>query len=211
MSNFSLFLITGISVIFIAAGLTLLIIGLIQNKQKLWIPGLAAFVIAFIIGVVGALFSFRNFMENITHNADRFVNHRVHGPLHAIFSDTTYDLNNPVDTTFAEQISGFVNDTDNSLIFIKVFPKKELLSKGLIIEKVNKGDISGKAISLMLSFHKDFTGNIKLTAFDYEKKELGSSNIKADKKTGEISRANFSFPNNVNLSLTDYCTLTGAE
>jgi hypothetical protein len=120
-------------------------------------------------------------------------------------------LNNPVDTTFAEQISGFVNDTDNSLIFIKVFPKKELLSKGLIIEKVNKGDISGKAISLMLSFHKDFTGNIKLTAFDYEKKELGSSNIKADKKTGEISRANFSFPNNVNLSLTDYCTLTGAE
>ncbi|MGD0710154.1 MAG: hypothetical protein ABR968_03160 [Bacteroidales bacterium] len=211
MSNFSLALILGISVIAIAGGLTLLIIGLIQNKSKLWVPGLTVFVIAFIIGIIGAIFSFRNLIVNIAHNTEKFKNHINHYHNSNIFSDTTYDMNTPVDSTFSEQVSGFVNDTDNSLIYIKVFPKKELSAKGLIVKKVNKDNIGSKVISLMLSFHKDFNINIKLTAFDYKKKKLGSSQIKVNRKEGEISSMNFSFPDDVNLSLTDYCTLTEAD
>lgn len=211
MNNFSLALISGIAVIAIAGGLTLLIIGLVQNKSKLWIPGLIVFAIAFIIGIVGAIYSFRSFIVNITHNTERFVNSRHHNPFRTIFSDSTYDMNNLVDTNISEQVSGFVSDTNNSLILIKVFPKKELSAKGLIVQKVNKDNIGSKVISLMLSFHKDFNGSIKLTTFDYKKKKLGSSLIKVNRKEGEISSTNFSFPDNVNLSLTDYCTLTEAE
>ncbi len=211
MNNFTLLLMSGIAVIAIAGGLTLLIIGLIQNKLKLWMPGLIVFVIAFIIGLTSTVFSFKNLITSISHNVGKY---RIHGYLDSInnvFSNTKFDINSPADTTFSEQVSGFVHDTDNSLIFIKVFPAKDLSSKGLAIEKVNKGKTPGKSISLILNFNKDFTGNIKLTAFDFEKKELGSSSIKMDKKADEISNINFSFADNIKFSAIDYCTLTEAE
>jgi hypothetical protein len=211
MSNSSILLISGIAVIAIAGGLTLLIIGLVQNKLKFWIPGLIVFVIALIIGLTSAIFSFKNIITTFSHNVGK---HRIHGYLdsiNTIFSNTKFDINSPVDSTFSNQVSGFVHDTDNSLIYIKVFPKKNLADKGVTIEKVNKGKTPGKSISLILDFDKEFVGNIKLTAFDYLKKELGSSIFKANKKEDEISNINFTFPDNIKFSSIDYCTLTEAE
>jgi len=211
MSNSTLLLMSSIAVIAIAGGLTLLIIGLIQNKLKLWMPGLIVFVIAFIVGMTSTIFGFKNLITTISHNTGK---HRIHGYLDSInnvFSNTKFDINSPVDSTFSEQVSGFVNDTDKSLIYIKVFPKKDLVNSGLTVEKVNKGKTPGKSISLILDFHKEFIGNIKLTAFDYVKRELGSSIFKANKKEDEISNINFTFPDNIKFSSIDYCTLTEAE
>jgi hypothetical protein len=214
MSDTSNILMIIIAVIAILGGLTLLIIGLIQNKIKLWIPGLIVFVIAFIIGIVGAIYSLRTFIINVSHNSENFLNNRYHDLNHKIFSDTTYNMDSPVDSTFAEPVSGFIDDADNSLIYIKVFPKKDLIAKGITLEKVKKGNISGnihKAIMLIFSYQKEFKGDMKLSVFDYEKKELGSSTSKINQKQGETSSVNFSFPDSIKLSLTDYCILTEAK
>ena len=211
MNNFSLFLLTGISVIAISGGLTLLIIGLVQNKLKLWMPGLIVFVIALIIGISGTIYSLKNIVTNISHNIEKIKNQKHNDPFHYIFSDSTFDFNNPLDSTFSVAVSGFVNDTDKSLIYIRVYSQKELINKGVTVEKVNKGKTPGKSISLILNFHKEFTGNIKLTAFDYEKKELGSCISKMNKNEDEAGNINFVFPHNTKFSSIDYCTLTEAE
>jgi hypothetical protein len=177
----------------------------------MWIPGLTVFVIAFIIGISGMFFSFKNLITNITHLKEKPKIHGYLDSINNVFSNTKFDINSPVDSTFSEQVSGFVNDTDKSLIYIKVFPKKDLFARGLTVEKVNKGKTPGKSVSLIVNYHKEFKGKIKLTAFDFEKKELGSSISKVNQIQDELMNINFTFPDNTKFSSIDYCTLTEAE
>lgn len=191
------------------AGLTLLIIGIINSKRKLWLPGAIILSISITIGIIGFLFSVKTFVTNIKDNIIKLDNMNKHNSY--VCSDSTTYNDRPVDSTFAEPISGFVEDTDNSMVYVKVFPSRDITPFGITLEKVDKGKKSAnvqKAISLILSFDRAYNGKLRLTAFDYEKKELGSSGASADKKSGEISSVNFAFTDDVNFSLIDYCTLT---
>ena len=211
MENFSFlpFLMVILAILGGVSGITLLIIGLINSKRKLWLPGAIIVTVSIIIGIVGFLFSIRTFVTNIADNIKDLDKHNKHN--NYVFSDSSTFSERPVDTTFAEPISGFIEDTDNSMVYIKVFPSRDLSAFGITLEKVDKGKKSAnvqKAIALILNFDRAYNGKLRITAYDYEKKELGSSGASADKKSGEISSVNFAFSDNVNFSVIDYCTLT---
>jgi hypothetical protein len=211
MENFSFlpYLLLIIGILAGVAGLTFLIIGLINSKRKLWLPGAIILSSATIIGIFGFVFFIKTFVTNIKDNIEKFDNMKKHNS-YVCSDSTTYD-DRPVDSTFAEPISGFIEDSDNSMVYVKVFPSRNILPFGITLEKVDKGKKSAtvhKAISLIMSFDRAYNGKLRLTAFDYEKKELGSSGASADKKSGEISSVNFAFPEDVNFSVIDYCTLT---
>jgi hypothetical protein len=211
MENFSFlpYLLLIIAILTGVAGLTLLIIGLINSKRKLWLPGIIILSSAILIGIFGFVFFIKTFVTTIKDNIGKLDKMNKHNSY--VFSDSTTYNERPVDSTFAEPISGFIEDSDNSKVYINVFPSRDITPFGITLEKVDKGKKSAtvkKAISLMLSFDRAYNGKLRLTAFDYEKKELGSSGASADKKSGEISSVNFVFPDNVNFSLIDYCTLT---
>ncbi len=214
MENFSFlpYLLIIISVLTGVGGITLLIIGLVQNKRNLWLPGAIVFFVAFIFGIAGIIISVRSIVVNISENIGNIANiGKIGKHTSYIYTDSLSGTDSPVDSTFAESISGFIEDTDNSLIFIKVFPKKDLIAYGITLEKVNKekkSQINNKAISLMLNFERGYIGKMKLTIFDNEKKVLGISNADVNKKPGEIGNINFLFSEDVNISIIDFCKLT---
>lgn len=211
MENFTFlpFMMIIIAILAGIGGLALLIIGLINNKLKLWLSGAIALFVAIIIGILGSVYSIKSVVSNFAENIDKLKMENKHNSY--VFSDSTTFSDRPVDSTFAEPISGFIEDTDNSKVYIKVFPSKDISNFGITLEKVDKGKKSAnvqKAISLILNFDRQYNGKLRLRVFDYEKKEIGSSGASAIKKSGEISSVNFAFPDNVNFSVIDYCTLT---
>jgi len=193
-------------------GIIMLILGLVHSKQKLWLPGSIIFLIAIIIGIWGMVIIIHSFVPKVVESVAKIENNAMH--YSNIFSDSLSYMDKPVDTTFSESISGFIEDSDNSLVYIKVFPKRDLILSGISLEKVDKGKKSKKvqkAISILLNFDKNYAGNLKLTVYDYEKKELGKSITEVNSKAGEIEKVNFAFADEVNLSLIDYGTLTFSE
>jgi hypothetical protein len=207
--NFLPYMLLIIGILAGIAGLTFLIIGLINSKRKLWLPGAIILSSAIIIGIFGFVFFIKTFVNTIKDNIANIDKLNKHNSY--VFSDSTTYNDRPVDSTFAEPVSGFIEDSDNSKVYIKVFPSREITPFGITMEKVDKGKKTAdihKVISIILSFDKAYNGKLRLTAFDYEKKQLGSSGASANKKSGEISSVNFAFPDDVNFSLIDYCTLT---
>ena len=127
------------------------------------------------------------------------------------FSNSPEYLDNPVDTSYADVISGFIEDNENSPVYIRVFPKREFVSLGVIIDKVEKGMKSKnipKNISLAVHFEKAFAGNMLMTAYNNENKELSKSEISIDKKSGENCYLDFTFSGGINLSDIKFCTLS---
>ncbi|MFA4850953.1 MAG: hypothetical protein WC599_00350 [Bacteroidales bacterium] len=193
-------------------GIIMLIFGLVHSKQKLWLPGSIIFLIAIIIGIWGMVIIIRSFVPKVVESVAKIEKKTVH--YSNIFSDSLSYIDKPVDTTFSESISGFIEDSDNSLIYIKVFPKRDLIASGISLEKVDKGKRSKKvqkAISILLNFDKNYRGNLQLTVYDYEKKKLGKSITEVNNKAGNIEKINFAFADEVNLSSIDYGTLTFSE
>ncbi|MFA5781775.1 MAG: hypothetical protein WC868_05835 [Bacteroidales bacterium] len=193
-------------------GIIMLIFGLVHSKQKLWLPGSIIFLIAIIIGIWGMVIIIRSFVPKVVESVAEIEKKTVH--YSNIFSDSLSYMDKPVDTTFSESISGFIEDSDNSLIYIKVFPKRDLIASGISLEKVDKGKRSKKvqkAISILLNFDKNYRGNLQLTVYDYEKKKLGKSITEVNNKAGNIEKINFAFADEMNLSSIDYGTLTFSE
>ena len=191
------------------AGLTFLIVGLVQNKKVLWISGSSGLVISIVIIVMGITSLVSPMMTDISNGLKNFDLKNRHFN-NEFFNKPEY-LDNPVDTSYADAISGFIKDSDNSPVYIRVFPKREFLSDGVIIEKVEKGEKSkniAKDISISMHFEKTFTGNVLLTAYNNENKELSKSQVSIDKKSSEDGNIDFSFPDEINFSDIKFCTLT---
>jgi hypothetical protein len=190
------------------AGLTFLIIGLIQSKPVFWICGSVSMIAAIITGVVGitsfvkpVMKQFSNGIENLNLRNNNYNNY---------FVDSLITTDNPVDSTYAEAISGFIEDIDNSPVYIKVYPNKDLLSLGIHLEYIDNGKHAKnglKTISLRMISDNSFAGTMLLTAYDSKKMELGKGEVFVNEKSGEISNINFSFPDELNFSFIKYCTL----
>jgi hypothetical protein len=131
-----------------------------------------------------------------------------------VFSDSTTYSERPVDSTFAEPISGMVQDMDMNKVYIKVFPSRELKACGLALEDVEKGkhkkDVK-QAIAAIISVGKAFSGSLTLHAYDYEKNLLGSSTVILKGAMGDRATLNFPFTEKTDFSLIDYCTLDFEE
>lgn len=140
-----------------------------------------------------------------TKTSDTTVKHNAY-----VFSDSTTYSQRPVDTTFAEPLSGMVEDANSKKIYIKVFPSRDLKACGLSLENVEKGRRTKEikqAIAAIFSIDREFSGNLMIKAYDYEKKLLGSSTAKVKGLMGDRKTVNFTFDTSTNFSLIDYCTL----
>ena len=189
-----------------------MILGLTQSKRSFWISGTLLFLIALISGGIGAVYSVENVVNKVSENIDKFEKRNKHGTI--VFSDNDTVPERQVDTTFSEPISGFIEDIDNSMVYIKVYPKRELITSGISLEKVDKGKRSknvNRSVLLLLSFERAYKGRLVLSLYDYDKKHLGKSESRVDKIAGDMAKTNFEFNADVNFALIDYGTLTFSE
>lgn len=127
-----------------------------------------------------------------------------------VSADSSTYSQRPVDTTFAEPISGMVEDANAKKIYIKVFPSRDLKACGLALEEIESGRRSKEikqAIGTIFSISKEFSGNLMIKAFDYEKKLLGKSTAKLKGIMGDRKTISFSFSTTIDFSQIDYCTL----
>jgi len=196
-----------LAILILLAGLTFLIIGLIQRKKAFWISGAAGLFTAIILAVVATTILIKPLMNEMSNGFKDFDLKNRH--LNNDFTNAPDHFDNPVDTSFADATSGFIEDVDNSPVLIRVFPKRDLLSLA-VIEKVEKGEYNNtapKAVKLLMHFDAAFNGTFLMTAYDSENKVLGSSTVAIDKKAGEEGHLNFAFPDEVNLADIKFCTL----
>jgi len=127
-----------------------------------------------------------------------------------VSTDSSTYSERPVDSTYAEPLSGIVKDLDSKDVYIKIFPNRELKACGIYLEKIESGK-KGKdviqAIATILSVGRDFSCNLILQAYDYKKNCLGSSTAKLKGLMGDQKTITFPFDEKTKFQLIDYCTL----
>ncbi|MFH0866997.1 MAG: hypothetical protein V1904_12445 [Bacteroidota bacterium] len=207
-SAFLSFLLIIISILSGITGIILFITGMFKGKTKMWISGLVFFAAGIIIGIMNFNKSLSVITDNTVVNADSTIAKKKHN--NYVFSDSTTYSERPVDSTYAEPISGMVEDEDFKKVYIKIFPSRDIKSCGLSLEDVENGHHSkevSKAIAVVLNVDKAFSGNLMIHAYDYEKKLLGKSTAKVKGLMGDRKTVNFPFTKSIDFSLIDYCTL----
>jgi hypothetical protein len=202
------FLLIIFSVLSGITGIVLFIMGLVKGKIKMWNTGLL-FIAA---GIMVWILNFNKGVSVLSDNADRSTDTTTSENKHNnyVFSDSTTYSDRPVDSSYAEPISGMVEDKDFKKVYIKVFPSRELKGSGLVLEDIEKGkhkkDVS-QSIAAVFSSEKEFSGKLTIFAFDYEKKLLGKSTAKLKCIMGDRATVNFPFSESTDFSIIDYCTL----
>lgn len=202
------FLLIIISILLGIAGIVFFITGLVKGKTKMWISGMFFFTAGIITGIMNFNKSLSVITDNAVENTNTADVKKKHN--NYVYSDSTTYSERPVDSTYAEPISGMVEDEDSKKVYIKIFPSRDIKSCGLSLEDVENGhrskDVS-KAIAVILNVDKAFSGNLMIHAYDYEKKLLGKSTAKVKGLMGDRKTINFPFTKSTDFSLIDYCTL----
>ena len=211
MESFSFlpFLLIILAILIGLGGLTFLIIGLVQSKKVFWISGSVGLITSLVVIIIGITSFVSPLMTNISNGIKKYDLKNRH--FNNEFSNSPEYLDNPVDTSYADVISGFIVDNENSPVYIRVFPKREFVALGVIIDRVDKGMKSKnvpKDISLAVHFDKAFTGNLLMTAYNNENKELSKSEVSIEKKAGDNCSLDFAFSGEINLSDIKFCTLS---
>lgn len=205
---YSPFLILLIAIPVFIIGLILLFMGLNKGKTKLWLPGLIIMLLAITFGILGFISEEsenEKIHEESSQQQEKNVKHNTY-----VFSDSATYSERPVDSTYAEPLSGIVEDAASKKVYIKVFPSRELKGCGLSTENVENGRKTKdfkQAIGIVMFVNRAFSGNLLMRAYDYEKQLLGKSTAKIKKQAGDKATVNFGFDNNTDFSKIDYCTL----
>lgn len=200
------FLFVIIAILLGISGILFLVLGLISSQPKKWIPGLIAFLLAIFIGI----FSIVSSIQNIAEKVRRFNNYTSsHHWQNTFNADSLFEQQRPVDTAFTEPVSGFIEDEENSLVYIRIYPHHNLSDK-LTIQKFNKGKAEKNklAIEILLDFETKFSGKLNLSIYSNNKVLLGESLINITGNPGFQSKINFPFSTDVKFSEANYGTLT---
>ncbi len=222
MNLLTLYLIVIFSIALSIVGIVLLILGLTQKKQKLWLPG----AIVLFISLALCIMSIFIVVKKIVNKAKgKFHIKQIIEKRHDN-KGTTYYYNyndeededseeesgdNLAGESFTKVLSGNIIDSEGDTILIKTFVQNNLIDKGIQVEEIRKTE-NNKNISLHIIFDKNFKGKLKLNVFDQDKAELGYSNIiEIDQKAGMASYLDFKFKENVYFSTVNYCTLIEYE
>jgi hypothetical protein len=206
-----------ITIIIGSLGLILFILGLILKKPGQWIPGIIFTVVSVILGI----YSLIQFGDSIRHTSFRSNYNFTYN-----YNDTENDDTNnetptaPEDKTNAtkdennSRISGFIQDDDKSLIYIKLYPEAELYDLGLKITKIDTYNGSGKdkkVIPLEINFANKFKGNLQLILFSSDNEELGSSNVQINQDGNTTFTIKFVFNKTANFLKTDHARLKTSD
>lgn len=203
-------------VIIIGLGLLLLILGIVQKKAGQWVPGILVTILAFVFCVVGLFFLIgktANLPRNTTINY-----YDDNDP-----SQRNYEEYNDNDTTSAddefvstgeEYITGFIQDTDKSLIHIKVMPDAILKDMGITVNKIDTYVAKGsntKTIPLNITFSNKFKGELQLIIFSSDNEELGKSLVQINQSENSTYTVKFLYEKGTNFLRTEYARLKSID
>ncbi len=206
-NTFMPFLLVILSILFGIGGIALLVIGLIFSQKRKWIPGLVAFIIAIIMGIVGIVLSFRNVIEKINQNKD--YSHQ-NTWANTVNPDSLFRQNSPVDSSYIDPVSGFIEDNKHNLIYTKIYPHRSFYYAGITLKKVTKGVTSKNnpiAVEITVDCDKAFSGKLNLSFFSQDKKSLGESTVEFNANPSKDLKINFLFNSTVDFPEADYGTL----
>lgn len=206
-NTFLPFLFVILAIVIGVAGIVLLIVGLVFSQKKKWIPGLAAFVVSIIIGILGIVFSFKNVINRIEQNKSSFYSNNWQNTVNA---DSLFQFDSPVDSSYMEAVSGFIEDNNKSLIYTKVFPHKALDVAGISLLGIEKGKVvqnNSVAVKITIDCKKTFSGQLVLAFFEQDKKFIAEQKMPLNIEPSANIGINFQFDKSINFSKADYATL----
>ncbi len=201
-----------IAIIIASLGLVFFILGLILKKPGQWVPGIIFTVVAFILGI----YSLVLLGDSARYNRYRSQDYSSYN--YNDQNDEYSDRATPVPDDKAKEskredgsrVSGFIQDDDKSLIYIKVFPAANLYDMGVKITKIDTYSNTSKKqkmIPLEINFASKFKGNLELVLLSSNEDELGSSSVQVNQDGNTTFTIKFVFDKTANFLQTDHARL----
>jgi hypothetical protein len=206
-----------ITLIIASFGLILFILGLILKKPGKWVPGIILSVSSFILGIV-CLVMFGTYFDRSSSpitidNYSHEYNHPNNDDNYHATPDSS-DKGAEVAEGNSSRVSGFIQDADKSLIYIKIHPAADLYDMGIKVTKIDTYNGSGKdkkVIPLEINFANKFKGNLQLILFSSDDAELGSSNVQINQDGNTTFTIKFVFDKTANFLQTDHARLKSSD
>ena len=182
-----------ISIIGGITGIIFLIVGLINDKRKMWLPGIFITGLAIILALVVIVHSVRSAVKFAGHKVTESFDY-VDAAVDEISEDYSmesyaYFLNKG----YAYPSSKYFYVCDNyTQTFI--YLKKEITNK-LQIEDYNKLASENNSLNIRITFEakENVNNQFSLVVFDEQQKDIGSQVFKIDAKKGESIMRDFVF------------------
>jgi hypothetical protein len=206
-----------ITLVIASAGLILFILGLILKKPGQWVPGIILTVVSIILGIY-SLVLFGNSVSHSSYRSNDYSNYNYNDPDNDNNDQNSQapDVAKPKTNNDAgsSRVSGFIQDADKSLIYIKIHPAADLYDMGIKVTKIDTYNGSGKdkkVIPLEINFENKFKGNLQLILYSSEDVELGSSNVTINQDGNTTFTIKFAFDKTANFLQTDHAQLKTSD
>mgnify|MGYP001210806459 CR=1 FL=1 len=219
MSSALLFGLFAIAVLlFFGLGLLLIILGIVQKKAIQWIPGIIIAIgaaVFCITGIVRMAQSFQKTIEyNRTWNGETWETPDYDIPNDTSQNDTTSIKSSNENTSGESYITGFIRDSDKSLIHIKVMPDPVLQDMGITLTKIDTYSVNSgklKSIPLLIDFSREFKGELQLLLYTSDNVLIGKSLVQINQHKNTAFTVKFQYPDETNFLQTSYARLKSSD
>lgn len=215
-------------ILLFSAGLTLLILGLILKKPRQWISGIVICAVSLIGGIFWLVSLISKFPEKlINNNHYKFEYHYSYPDNSDVDDNDDYDADDKEDSISqkdktpqfereqnTKKITGFIQDSDKSLIFIRIYPDAVFDEYGIVVNKIdtyNTTDNTKKEIPLNITFNNKFKGQLQLILFTSDDTELARSYVEINQKENSTFTVKFAFDKSVNFLKINYARLKTSD
>jgi hypothetical protein len=205
-----LLVIFGIKLLF--AGIVLLILGLIFRKPKLWIPGSIIMGLLLITIPLVIVVSLSKLDEPKDYGLNDYNEYEQQYATPEPEESTTAGSDS-ISMLYDVPVSGYVEDTDKSMVYLTVYPDKFLKKAGISLINVGKASMGKdqQGIALELFFKNKFNGKMVLQWFDSGNVELGNDMLKVSQESGQNVTLEFRISRDVPYTEINHFTLTAFE
>jgi len=200
------------SVIIIGLGLLMLILGIIQKKTGQWVSGILITLFALVFCIAGLGWIIGKNVNTSCNKSNQLEYYESPDDYdnEENFSDSVTSGKESMPTD-ENDITGFIQDEDHSLIHIKVIPNPVLEELGIEIKKIDTYAGTGKkSIPLHISFSKKFKGALQLVLYSSDDAELGKSLVQINQEENSSFTVRFSFSPETNFLKTKYARINSS-
>lgn len=196
----------------------MLVVGLAQGKQKLWLPGAVGMFLALMSALYGVL-SFATQVKNKFQSEFRKEMKQNKNSYYGDYADA-YDYTESAQTIeteinhkdfFDKPVSANIVSNDGNSYTVDFFPAKILADYGIEMEGIvipEERDKNINLITLRFRLKKDVTGRIEMAAYNYNSRNLVTKAVEITGKSGQSVNLDFSFLNSISFSDIDYFELS---
>ncbi|MEI6124083.1 MAG: hypothetical protein WCQ95_10715 [Bacteroidota bacterium] len=192
-------------------GLLLIMLGIVLKKPGQWVPGILVTFFSFVGGIIIFVFFIKGMVDSTRMNyADNYNYDRSYPYDDQAQQNDEKPIEAAPEETTTENIAGFIQDDDKSLIYIKVIPDVVLKDYGIKVEKIDTYLHLGKnkkQIPLKINFTTKCKGEMVLILFSSANEELGRSKVQVNQEGNTTFTMKFVFPMETNFLQTDHARL----